>query len=42
MALHIGTARIAAFGALQSPPLHAYHGGRPRIAEFVRWVTDET
>jgi hypothetical protein len=42
MALRIGAARIAPFGALQSPPLDGYHGGRPRIAEFVRWVSDET
>jgi hypothetical protein len=42
MALRIGSARIAAFGELQSPPLQGYHGGRPRIAEFVRWVADET
>lgn len=36
-----GAARIATFGSLQAPPLGAFHGGRPRIAEFVRWVTDE-
>ena len=38
----LGASRIAGFGALQSPPLRGYHGGRPRIAEFVRWVGDET
>jgi hypothetical protein len=42
MATRIGAARIAAFGELQSPPLGGYHGGRPRIAEFVTWMTDET
>lgn len=42
MAVRTGAARIAAFGSLQSPPPGGYHGGRPRIAEFVRWVTDET
>ena len=42
LALRLGAARIAAFGTLQSPPLRGYHGGRPRIAEFVRWVVDET
>ncbi len=42
MAERIGAARVAPFGALQSPPLGAFHGGRPRIAEFVRWVVDET
>jgi hypothetical protein len=35
-------ARVAEFGTLQSPPLGGYHGGRPRIAEFVRWTSDET
>jgi hypothetical protein len=42
MAIRIGAARIAGFGTLQSPPLSDNHGGRPRIAEFVRWVSDET
>ncbi len=35
-------ARITTFGALQAPPLGAFHGGRARIAEFVRWIGDET
>jgi Acyl-CoA reductase (LuxC) len=38
----IGASRIAAFGTLQTPPLGVFHGGRPRIAEFVRWVSHET
>jgi hypothetical protein len=42
LALRLGAARVTSFGALQTPPLGAYHGGRPRIAEFVRWVTDES
>jgi hypothetical protein len=42
MAREVGASRIAPFGALQSPPLGGYHGGRPRIAEFVRWLSDET
>ena len=42
MAVAAGAARISAFGELQSPALGGYHGGRPRIAEFVRWITDET
>ncbi|MGC2407330.1 MAG: acyl-CoA reductase [Candidatus Cybelea sp.] len=42
MAAAIGVSRIARFGTLQTPPLRAFHGGRPRIAEFVRWVCDET
>lgn len=36
-----GASRITAFGAMQNPPLSSFHGGRPRIAEFVRWLTDE-
>jgi acyl-CoA reductase-like NAD-dependent aldehyde dehydrogenase len=42
MAAAIGVSRIASFGTLQTPPLGAFHGGRPRIAEFVRWVGDAT
>jgi hypothetical protein len=42
MAAAIGVSRIASFGSLQTLPLGAFHGGRPRIAEFVRWVSDET
>ncbi|MGA2759735.1 MAG: acyl-CoA reductase [Candidatus Cybelea sp.] len=42
LAASLGASRIATFGSLQAPPLAAFHGGRPRIAEFVRWVTDET
>lgn len=42
LALRLGAARIAPFGSLQAPPLGAYHGGRPRVAEFVRWMSDET
>jgi hypothetical protein len=41
MALELGAARIARFGELQSPAAQSRHGGRPRIAEFVRWITDE-
>jgi hypothetical protein len=42
LAVRIGAARIVPFGTLQQPPLGAFHGGRPRIAEFVRWIGDET
>ena len=42
MAVAIGAARIAPFGELQAPALFDRHGGRPRIAEFVRWITDES
>jgi Acyl-CoA reductase (LuxC) len=42
LATAMGASRIARFGRLQAPPLGAFHGGRPRIAEFVRWSVDET
>lgn len=41
-AVELGAARLASFGSLQAPPLHSPHGGRPRIAEFVRWLVDES
>ncbi len=41
-ALRMGAARVARLGALQAPALGDFHGGHPRIAEFVRWVSDET
>lgn len=41
-ALRSGAARVAPFGTLQAPPVGSFHGGRPRIAEFVRWIGDET
>ena len=37
-AVAAGAARLTRFGELQDPPLAGEHGGRPRIAEFVRWV----
>jgi hypothetical protein len=36
-----GAAQITSFGRMQDPALGAFHGGRPRIAEFVRWLIDE-
>jgi Acyl-CoA reductase (LuxC) len=36
-----GASRICNLGEMQHPPLGTFHGGRPRIAEFVRWLTDE-
>ncbi len=42
MAVEACAARIAPFGALQSPAMQGNHGGRSRIAEYVRWITDET
>ncbi len=38
----MGVARIARFGEMQRPALGGFHGGRPRIAEFVRWMSDES
>jgi hypothetical protein len=38
-AAEMGAHRIAVFGELQRPPLGGNHGGRPRIAEFVRWIS---
>ncbi len=35
-AIAAGANRVAAFGELQRPPLDVKHGGRPRVAEFVR------
>ncbi len=39
MAMRLRVNRIARFGDLQRPPLGGNHGGRPRIADFVRWMT---
>ena len=41
LATSAGAVRIAHFGALQHPPLTGWHGGRSRIAEFVRWTQAE-
>ncbi|MBC5810067.1 MAG: hypothetical protein GIW95_04310 [Candidatus Eremiobacteraeota bacterium] len=41
MATDTGAARVVRFGDLQHPPIAGRHGGRPRIAEFVRWVQAE-
>lgn len=37
-AIAAGAVRLARFGELQHPPLAGDHGGRPRIAEFIRWI----
>lgn len=42
LAVRTKAARVTAFGKLQAPPLGVFHGGRPRIAEFVRWIANET
>lgn len=38
LAIRAGASRIAGFGSLQNPPASGHHGGRARIADFVRWV----
>ena len=38
IAQRIGAARITPFGEMQRPPLRSHHGGRPRIAEYVRFL----
>ncbi|MFY9738496.1 MAG: acyl-CoA reductase [Candidatus Cybelea sp.] len=42
VAIGLGASRITLFGSLQEPPLGEFHGGRPRIAEFVRWISEQT
>ena len=42
LAAACGAARITRFGSMQAPPPGSPHGGRPCIAEFVRWIADET
>ncbi len=41
MAVDAGAARIATFGALQSPLMEGNHGGRLRVADYIRWMTDD-
>ncbi|MDQ6933494.1 MAG: hypothetical protein M3160_10020 [Candidatus Eremiobacteraeota bacterium] len=41
MAVAAGAVRLTSFGHLQSPPASGGHGGRPRIADFVRLVEKE-
>lgn len=33
--------RVTRLGRMQDPPLAGHHGGRPRIADFVRWLDYE-
>jgi hypothetical protein len=37
-AVEAGAVRLTRFGELQHPPPAGDHGGRPRIAEYVRWI----
>jgi hypothetical protein len=36
-----GVSRICPLGAMQTPPLSWRHGGRPRLADLVRWAEQE-
>ncbi|MGE0824785.1 MAG: acyl-CoA reductase [Candidatus Binatia bacterium] len=38
---HAGVSRICPIGTMQLPPLSWRHGGRPRLADLVRWVEVE-
>jgi Acyl-CoA reductase (LuxC) len=38
VAVAAGAVRVTRFGELQRPPLTGHHGGRARIADFVRWI----
>jgi hypothetical protein len=42
LAVAAGAARIARFGELQAPLVGGNHGGRARVSDFVRWITNET
>jgi hypothetical protein len=42
MAVDAGAARIAPFGALQSPQMEGNHGGRQRVTGYIRWITNDT
>jgi hypothetical protein len=33
-----GVSRVCPIGTLQTPPLSWRHGGRPRVADLVRWI----
>ncbi len=38
---HTGVSRVCPIGTLQTPPLSWRHGGRPRVADLVRWIEIE-
>jgi Acyl-CoA reductase (LuxC) len=38
LAERLGAVRVTEFGRMQDPPLAGHHGGRPRIADFIRWI----
>ncbi len=41
LASTIGAARLAPLGEMQRPPIQAHHGGRLRIAEYVRFLDND-
>lgn len=38
LAARVGAARIARLGEMQAPSPALHHGGRTRIADFIRWI----
>jgi acyl-CoA reductase LuxC len=38
LAERLGAVRVTPFGEMQNPPLAGRHGGRARIADFIRWI----
>lgn len=40
-AISAGAVRLVPFGELQRLPVSGDHGGRPRIADFIRWIDRE-
>jgi hypothetical protein len=38
IAQRLEAVRIARIGRMQDPPLSGHHGGRARIADFIRWI----
>jgi hypothetical protein len=38
LAERLGAVRVAVLGRMQDPPLAGHHGGRARIADFIRWI----
>ena len=41
LAVALGAVRVTPLGGMQDPPLAGHHGGRARIADFVRWIDCE-
>ncbi len=37
----MGVSRVCPIGTMQTPPLSWRHGGRPRVADLVRWIEIE-